>query len=99
MKRGVKRKYGDENDDDTGSSFYSRNLSNFQTLARKRESLRLKHNVIVSGNDAAAALEKQLKARVAVEMSLMEGTAKFIMACRNQSQVIGDNTFHCDACS
>ena len=87
MKRGVKRKFGDENEDANRSSFYSRNLSNFQTLARKRESLRLKHNTIVNGDAAATALEKQLKSRVAVEMSLMEGTAKFIMACRNQSQV------------
>lgn len=33
-------------------------------------------------------LESQLKDRLAVEMSLVEGTAKFIMACKNHSQTL-----------
>ena len=32
-------------------------------------------------------LEQSLKDKINVEMSLVEGTAKFILACRNQKQV------------
>ncbi len=68
---------------------YARNLSNFQTLARKRESMRIKLQALGGGGEnAAAAQERRLKERVALEMSLIEGTAKFILACKSQGQVL-----------
>ena len=63
---------------------YARNLSNFQIATRRRESMRLKHQVAA----APGLVERHLKEKVAIEMSLVEGTAKFIMACRNHSQTL-----------
>ncbi len=96
LRRGTKRKApgdGDGNSAADGTADYARNLSNFRTLARKRESMRLKLQAISAGGDAggssaAAQAERQLKERVALEMSLVEGTAKFILACKNRRQVL-----------
>lgn len=81
LRRGIKRKHpgGDQSVDN-----YTRNLSNFQMAARNRESLRLK-NEVSSLNPAG--VERHLKDKLAIEMSLIEGTAKFIMASKNQKQV------------
>ncbi len=95
LRRGTKRKEpgadaGAEDARSGGGADYARNLSNFRTLARQRESMRLKLQAISSSEDsggAAAQQERHLKEKVALEMSLVEGTAKFIMACKNQKQV------------
>lgn len=81
LKRGIKRR--PEDDYSEAQEEYAANLSNFQIAARRRESLRLKQTV----SAAPGLVEKNLKDKIAVEMSLVEGTAKFIMACKNQSQV------------
>ena len=56
---------------------YATNLTNFQIAARRRESLRIKNQVNMN---SAQSLEKALKDKISVEMSLTEGTAKFILA-------------------
>ncbi len=86
LRRGVKRKATNEDDGGDGSLEYARQLSNFQTLSRKRESMRLRGTAVAQGEHGAGA-EQRLKERVAVEMSLVEGTAKFILACKNKRQV------------
>ena len=84
LKRGIKRR---PEEDSEAQVEYAANLSNFQIAARRRESLRLKHQAVLGPDSAPGLLEKSLKDKIAVEMSLVEGTAKFIMACKNQSQV------------
>jgi hypothetical protein len=59
-------------------------LSAFEVASRRRESLRFRTQAATAPSD----IESGLKSRVAVEMALIEGTAKFIMACKNQSQVL-----------
>lgn len=81
LKRGIKRR--PDEGSEAAQEEYAANLSNFQIAARRRESLRLKQTV----SAAPGLMEKSLKDKIAVEMSLVEGTAKFIMACKNQSQV------------
>jgi len=79
--RGTKRKPSSAlGGDEPLSSGYARNLSNFQTMARRRESLRVKQQALVGGSSAAEA-EKRLKSGVAREMAIMEGAAKLIAAC------------------
>lgn len=80
-KRGIKRKAEDQPDssEEGGSGV---GWSNFQIATRRRESLRLKSQICAT----PGLVEKALKDKIQVEMSLIEGTAKFILACHNQTQ-------------
>ena len=62
---------------------YARNLNNFQIASRKRESLRIKNAILLSATPQA--LQRQVKEKITVEMSVVEGTAKFIMASKAHS--------------
>ena len=85
LKRGQKRKFP-ASEEESESDFH---LRNFQSTVRRRESMRIRKNALNATDGAdPMAVEKQLKDRVAVEMNLIEGTAKFILACKNKTQVI-----------
>jgi hypothetical protein len=80
IKRGLKRK-ATASAEDAENGLH---LRNYQNATRRRESMRIKNNVL---SKHPGAFEKHLKDKVAVEMSLVEGTAKFIFACKNKAQV------------
>ncbi len=98
LRRGTKRKApgadrgaAEQDENSAGTEDFARNLNNFQTLARKRESMRIKLQAIGGGDNGenvAAAQQKSLKTRISLEMSLIEGTAKFILACKSQREVL-----------
>ena len=77
--RGLKRKK-DEVDNE-----YKENLSHFQTLARQRESIRLK-NQCLNVNSTPGFWEKQLQDKIHVEAQMIRGTAKFLTACKKEDQ-------------
>ena len=82
--RGLKRKFGTETG--TNKSEYKENLTTFQTLARQRESIRLKNQCLL-GNSTPGFWERQLNDKIHVEAQMIKGTAKFLTACKNKDQV------------
>lgn len=79
MMRGLKRKKEDEDKNE-----YKENLSHFQTLARQRESIRLKN--LVSNSSRPGFWEKHLNDKIHVEAQMIRGTAKFLAACKKEDQ-------------
>ena len=88
--RGIKRKLagggGLASLDEEEKNEYRQNLSNFQTAARQRESIRLKNHALLT-NSTPGFWEKHLSEKIHVETQMMKGTAKFLTACKNQEQV------------
>ena len=82
--RGLKRKFGTEAS--TNKSEYKENLTTFQTLARQRESIRLKNQCLL-GHSTPGFWERQLNDKIHVEAQMIKGTAKFLAACKNKDQV------------
>jgi len=80
IRRGLKRK---EPGADPGGE-YQAGLSQFQAAVRKRESIRLKLQL----SSAPGVMEKELLSKINIEESVCKGTAKFISACKNESQVL-----------
>ena len=81
--RGLKRK----KDDTEEKSDYKENLSHFQTMARNRESVRLKNQCLLP-NSTPGFWENHLNEKIHVEAEMIRGTAKFLKACKNSDQVI-----------
>lgn len=81
MMRGLKRKKEDEDKND-----YKENLSHFQTLARQRESIRLKN--LVPNSSRPGFWEKHLNEKIHVEAQMIRGTAKFLSACKKEDQAL-----------
>ena len=89
--RGLKRKFGGQSsENDDGRIDYKENLSQFQTLARQRESMRLKNHCLQLPNSTPGFWEKHLNEKLHVETQMIKGTAKFLAACKNDEQV-GNN--------
>ena len=87
--RGLKRKFGPQiSDNDDEKSDYRQNLSHFQTLARQRESMRLKNHCLQVPNSTPGFWEKHMNEKLHVETQMIKGTAKFLAACKNQEQVM-----------
>ena len=80
--RGLKRK----KDDSDEKSDYKENLSHFQTLARQRESIRLKNQCLLP-NSTPGFWENQLNEKIHVEAQMIRGTAKFLKAYKTEDQV------------
>ena len=86
--RGLKRKFGGQSsENDDGRIDYKENLSQFQTLARQRESMRLKNHCLQLPNSTPGFWEKHLNEKLHVETQMIKGTAKFLAACKNDEQV------------
>ena len=83
--RGLKRKK--DFSDEIEKSDYKENLTHFQTLARQRESIRLKAQCL-QPNSTPGFWEKHLNEKVHVEAQMVRGTAKFLSACKKEDQVI-----------
>ena len=81
--RGLKRK---KDDMDGEKSEYKENLSHFQTMARNRESVRLKNQCLLP-NSTPGYWENHLNEKIHVEAQMMRGAAKFLTACKNEDQV------------
>ena len=81
--RGLKRKNLASSD---SKSEYKENLTHFQTLARQRESIRLKTQCLL-GQSTPGFWERQLNEKIHVEAQMLKGTAKFLAACKNKDQV------------
>jgi hypothetical protein len=81
--RGLKRK---KDDIDGEKSEYKENLSHFQTMARNRESVRLKNQCLLP-NSTPGYWENHLNEKIHVEAQMMRGAAKFLTACKNEDQV------------
>ena len=85
--RGLKRKHnggGEEKNTD-----YKENLSHFQTLARQRESIRLKNQCMQVANSILPGFwEKHLNEKIQIESQMIQGTAKFMVACKNEDQAL-----------
>jgi len=82
--KGLKRKFGASTSED--KSDYKENLTQFQTLARQRESIRLKNQCLL-GHSTPGFWERQLSDKIHVEAQMIKGTAKFLAACKNKDQV------------
>jgi len=76
IRRGLKRKEPESGED------YQAGLTQFQAAVRKRESIRLKLQL----SSAPGILEKELQHKIKVEESVCQGVAKFLTACKNESQ-------------
>jgi hypothetical protein len=89
--RGLKRKFGNSSNsaaqEDNEKTEYKQNLSNFQTAARQRESIRLKNHCLLPNNSTPGFWERHLSEKIHVETQMIKGTAKFLTACKNQEQV------------
>jgi len=81
IRRGLKRK---EPGADEGSDAYQAGLTQFQAAARKRESMRLKLQM----GAAPGILEKDLADKIRVEESVCKGIARFLSACKNETQCL-----------
>jgi len=81
IRRGLKRK---EMGQDPETEEYQAGLNQFHAAVRKRESIRLKLQL----NSAPGVLEKELRSKIEIEESVCKGTAKFISACKNESQAL-----------
>ncbi len=66
---------------------FRQNLSNFQTAARQRESIRLKAHALAP-NATPGFWEKHLSEKIHVETQMMKGSVKFLAACKNQEQAL-----------
>ena len=64
------------------SGEYQAGVNQFQAAVRKRESMRLKLQM----NSAPGILEKELMNKMKVEESVCQGIAKFLVACKNETQ-------------
>lgn len=86
--RGLKRKFGGgaSNETDDDKQDYKQNLSQFQTLARQRESMRLKNHCLQLPNSTPGFWEKHLSEKLHVENQMIKGTARFLAACKNEEQ-------------
>jgi len=82
--RGLKRK---KDDMDGEKSEYKENLSHFQTMARNRESVRLKNQCLLP-NSTPGYWENHLNEKIHVEAQMMRGAAKFLTACKNEDQAL-----------
>jgi len=79
IRRGLKRK---EPGFDPGIGEYQAGVNQFQASVRKRESMRHKLQM----NSAPGVLEKELMSKVNVEESVCQGIAKFLNACKSETQ-------------
>lgn len=98
LKRGIKRKFPQELEDQSAPDDYQKGLSDFQSAARKRESMRIKAQVTfcqsISTNNTSSPFltnyslswEQNLLEKIGVEQKLMEGTAKFLLAASKNEQ-------------
>ena len=85
--KGIKRKFGASASEENSEKIdYKENLTHFQTLARQRESVRLKKQCL---NNATTPgfWERHLNEKIHVEAEMIKGTAKFLGACKNRDQV------------
>jgi len=80
FRRGLKRKEPGQDEQEE----YQAGLTQFQAAARKRESIRLKLQM----GAAPGVLEKDLTEKIRIEESVCKGTAKFLTACKNESQCL-----------
>lgn len=76
IRRGLKRKEPEREEE------YQAGLTQFQAAVRKRESIRLKLQL----SSAPGILEKEIQNKINIEESVCKGTAKFLAACKNQTQ-------------
>jgi len=87
LKRGLKRKFPTEFSDPSVQDDYQRGLSDFQTAARKRESMRLRNTIIVRDNSEASVSfqweEKTLTDKISLEQKVVDGSSKFLGACKS----------------
>jgi len=91
LKRGMKRKFPTEFADPSVQDDYQRGLSDFQTAARKRESMRLRNTIHrttgLAGSDPAAgngaSWEESLVDKIGLEQKVVEGSSKFLGACKS----------------
>lgn len=95
MRRGLKRKLDKILDNfEEEPDPYQQGLGDFQSQARKRESMRIKNQVNISDGSTCTkemtgqSWEKSLHDQIHVEQKLLEGTAKFINACKNEQQAL-----------
>ena len=103
LKRGMKRKFPLELEDQSAPDDYQKGLSDFQSAARKRESMRIKASVTFNINSSkneknvnspfssnpTLFWERSLTEKIGVEQKLVDGTAKFIIAAgKNEQQCL-----------
>ena len=63
---------------------YQRGLSDFQTAARKRESMRLRNTVVIKdGQEGQNWEERALAEKITVEQKVVDGSGKFLGACKS----------------
>ena len=97
LKRGIKRKFPIELEDQSAPDDYQKGLSDFQSAARKRESMRIKNQVTFSqlnnkdnrspfSTNPCLLWERNLLEKIGVEQKLMDGTAKFLAAAGKNEQ-------------
>ena len=97
LKRGIKRKFPLELEDQSAPDDYQKGLSDFQSAARKRESMRIKAQVTFSqlangecnspfSSNPSLLWERSLLQKIGVEQKLVEGTAKFLAASGKNEQ-------------
>ena len=86
--RGLKRKFG-ASENNTDKSDYKENLTHFQSLARQRESVRLKKQCLIA--TTPGFWERHLNEKIHVEAEMIKGTAKFLGACKKRDQVTTKN--------
>lgn len=83
--RGLKRKFG-ASEDNTDKIDYKENLTHFQSLARQRESVRLKKQCLIA--TTPGFWERHLNEKIHVEAEMIKGTAKFLGACKKRDQAL-----------
>jgi len=90
LKRGLKRKFPTEFSDPSVQDDYQRGLSDFQTAARKRESMRIRNTILIKPtddhNDSLSGQsweERCLTDKIALEQKVVDGSGKFLGACKS----------------